>query len=89
MTHKINNDFLTICKEILRENKSQMEWADIESDDMFQLGDYEGGFDATGMEFCFSIYENGQEYWFQFPLSDVALFEKGIKQEVEITKADF
>jgi len=88
MTHKINNDFLIICKEILSENKTQTEWAEIESDDMFQRGDYEGGFDATGIEFCFSVYENGQEYWFQSPLSDVELFEKEIKIEVEATMAD-
>jgi len=89
MTHKLNNDFLFICKEILEENKLEYEWAEIESDDTFQQGNYEGGFDATAMEFCFSVYENGQEYWFQFPLSDVKLFEQELKIEVDITKADW
>jgi len=65
------------------------QWAEIESDDMFQHGNYEGGFDATGMTFCFSVYENGQEYWFEFPLSEVELFDKGLKMDVEITKADY
>ena len=89
MTHTVNNDFLIICKEILEENKSDDQWAEIESDDMFQQGNYEGGFDATEMEFCFSVYENGQEYWFQFPLSEVELFDLRLKIEVDVTKADY
>ena len=88
MTHKVNSDFLIICKEILEENKLESQWAEIESDDMFQQGNYEGGFDATEMEFCFSVYEKGQEYWFQFTLSEVKLFEQGLKLEVDIIEAD-
>jgi hypothetical protein len=62
MTHKINIHFLSICREILREDKAEKEWAEIESDDMFQEENYEGGFDATEMEFCFSVFENGEEF---------------------------
>jgi hypothetical protein len=88
MTHKINDDFLEICKEILSENKTAEEWAEIESDDIFQRGNYEGGFDATGMTFCFSVSEHGKECWFEFPLTDVELFDKGEKKEVTITETD-
>ena len=83
-----SNDFIFICKEILEQNKSEKQWAEIESDDMFQKGSYEGGFDATEMLFCFSVYENECEYWFEFPLSEVELFANGIKLEVSLTKAD-
>jgi hypothetical protein len=89
MTHKINNHFLSICREILREDKSEKEWAEIESDDMFQEENYEGGFDATEMEFCFSVFENGEEFWFQFPLNKVQSFLENGETEIEITKADY
>ncbi len=89
MTHKIKDDFLAICTEILTENKTPEQWAEIESDDIFQRGNYEGGFDATGMTFCFSVFENGKEYWFEFPLTDVELFEKGEKKEVAVSEAKY
>ena len=56
---------------------------------MFQAGIYEGGFDATGMEFCFSVYENDNEYWFQFPLDLVEKFDNKSITEVEVTNADW
>jgi hypothetical protein len=89
MTHKTNIHFLTICQEILKENKSEEEWAEIESDDMFQEGNYEGGFDATGMDFCFSVFENEEEFWFQFPLNKVQSFIENVETEIEIVKADY
>ena len=89
MVHKFKDEFYIICKEILAENKSIEEWAEIESDDMFQAGIYEGGFDATGMEFCFSVYENDNEYWFQFPLDLVEKFDNKSITEVEVTNADW
>ena len=89
MIHKFKAEFYIICKEILQENKSIVEWAEIESDDMFQAGIYEGGFDATGMEFCFCIHENGKEYWFQFPLDLVEKFYNKSITEVEVTDADW
>ena len=89
MTHKINIHFLSICREILEEDKSEKEWAEIESDDMFQEENYEGGFDATEMEFCFSVFENGEEFWFQFPLNKVQSFIENGETEIEITRADY
>lgn len=69
MLHQINDDFLNICSQIIGENRSVEEWAGIESDDMFQEGIYTGGFDATEMEFTFSVFIDQKEYWFQLPLS--------------------
>jgi len=89
MIHKLKDEFYSICKEILAENKNVEEWSEVESDDMFQAGIYEGGFDATGMEFCFSLYENEKEYWFQFPLDSVEKFHNKIITEVEVTVADW
>ena len=70
MNHKIEEDLRIICREILEEKKSLVQWAEIESDDMFQRGNYLGGFDATEKEFCFSLFLDNNEYWFQFSLYD-------------------
>ena len=68
----INKEFIDICKEIKSKELSANQWAEIESDDMFQCGSYVGGFDADEMEFCFSYYGIGQaEYWFQLGLSKI------------------
>jgi len=71
MILKFEEEFYEICKEIIAENKSIEEWAEIESDDQFQSAIYEGGFDATEMAFCFSVYIEKQEYWFQLPLTQI------------------
>jgi hypothetical protein len=88
MIHKFKEEFYIICKEILKENKKVEEWSEIESDDLFQGGIYEGGFDATEMEFCFSVYENNNEYLFQFPLDLVQIFYSRSITEIEVTNAD-
>lgn len=68
----VDDEFRTICREILAENLSPAEWAAIESDDMFQSHHYAGGYDATEQAFCFSHYTaDGEEYWFQLSLPEV------------------
>lgn len=58
--------------EIIRENKSEDEWSEIEADDWFQSKHYCGGYCADERAFVFSQYrKDGQELWFQFPLSIV------------------
>ena len=58
--------------EIIREDKSEDEWSEIEADDWFQSKHYCGGYSADERAFVFSFYRNdGQELWFQFPLSKV------------------
>jgi hypothetical protein len=89
MLHKFENEFYQICEEIILENKSISQWAAIESDDMFQSGKYEGGFDATGMEFCFSVFVNNVEYWFQLSLDSIQEINKKNITEVQISKADW
>jgi len=84
MVHKFEKEFLDICKEIILENKTLSEWALIESDDMFQSGKYEGGFDATAMEFCFSVYLNDIEYWFQLPLDKIPKVYNAEIIEIEV-----
>lgn len=52
---------------------------------MFQEGDISGGFDATEMEFCFSVHINDKEYWFQISLSTLPLIVSGEIDKIEIT----
>lgn len=68
----IEDSFLDICKEIMERKLSESEWAEIESDDMFQSGRYIGGYDADEGEFCFSYHTpQGDKYWFQISLNSV------------------
>ena len=68
MRHRVDEELRRICQGIVSEGKSEEDWALVESDDMIQVGKYEGGYDATEMEFCFSVYMDGAEYWLQFSL---------------------
>jgi hypothetical protein len=68
----ISNELLSIFREIIEERKTVGEWAAVESDDMFQIGNYSGGFDATENAFCFSFYNGtGEEFWFQLELDEI------------------
>jgi len=67
----VNNELRNILHAILAEKKSLEEWAEVESDDYFQSERYLGGFDATEMEFCFSLFDQDTEYWFQFSLDQI------------------
>jgi len=85
----ISEELKSIFYEINEENKSLSEWAEIESDDMFQTKNYCGGFDAIENAFCFSYYdENNKEYWFQLSLDEVAKAIKDEIKEIEIRPAE-
>jgi len=88
MIHKFENGFYLISKEIISEKKDVNQWAEIESDDMFQKGNYEGGFDATEMEFCFRVFIDDIEYWFQLPLESIEKVYSRQLDEVDIRLAD-
>jgi hypothetical protein len=71
MEFPLDDELRKLLLLIQAENKSEAEWAEIESGDMFQTKSYCGGFDAIEMEFCFSYYSKTNEYWFQFSLDEV------------------
>lgn len=87
MKHKIHKELRLICKEIVAEDKSIEEWAEIQSCDMFQSDKYCGGFEDIEDEFCFSVYLDDGEYWFQFPLKDVEGIASGEINEISIRPA--
>jgi hypothetical protein len=64
-----DDDLRAICRKIVAEEKSMAEWDRIESDDMFQLGAFVGGYDACEQEFTFSYYDaSNKEWWLSFSL---------------------
>ncbi len=78
MDISIGLELRTICEEIEGKNLNPDQWAEIESDDMFQSIHFIGGFDADEYEFCFSfIAQNKMEYWFQFNLETALKISKG------------
>lgn len=85
----IIDELLTsIFEQILAENKTDDEWAEIESDDMFQNRTYVGGYDADEEAFCFSFYADEGEYWFQLTLDEIKEAVKGTIMDLELEKAD-
>lgn len=66
-----------IAQSIAQEKKSLDEWAEVESDDMFQEGSYSGGFDADERAFCFSYYGPDGETWFQMTFAQIEELASG------------
>ena len=72
MNVPLDSEFVGIARGIAAEARSEAEWAEMESDDMFQTDHYCGGYEAEEMAFCFSYYApDGSEYWFQLDLRDI------------------
>ena len=89
MELKVDQEFKDICREIKGESKTEDDWALIESSDMFQSENYNGGFDATEMEFCFSYYDQTQkEYWFQMSLEQVKKVLTGEHLTLDMREAE-
>jgi len=88
MNLKITDEFVQICRAIVNASKTIEEWCEIESDDMFQLGDYCGGYDADEQGFCFEVIIDGVELWFQLSLEQAALIAEGKDIIIETHKAE-
>lgn len=67
----VEDAFRRICEQIVSEGLQESQWAAIESDDMFRVGNYEGGFDADEVAFCFSVHSADGEWWFQLTLEEI------------------
>lgn len=77
----LNTELKSICKQIVEENKTLDEWAEIESDDLIRSTSFDGGFDATEKEFVFSYYGD-TEYLFQLSLEQVQHINNGVVLEI-------
>ena len=89
MEIEVEEELVKICRQILGEKREEAEWAEVESDDMYQSVHYCGGFDATEGAFCFS-YSNGdsQEFWFQVTLEEIAKISSGQLTKIELHLPD-
>ena len=84
-----DDEFLAICREIVSEDHSDEEWAEFESDDMFQTDSYCGGYDTTEEAFTFSYYTpDDQEYWFQLTLNEIRALAAGQQVPIEARPAE-
>jgi hypothetical protein len=85
----VDAELRALCREIVGENRSEEEWAEVESDDMFESESYEGGFDATEQAFCFGHFDQeGEEYWFQLTLSEVQAIAQGASPAIDARPAE-
>jgi len=73
---EVDDALRVIARQILDENKTEAEWAVVESDDRFQRGHWLGGYDADERAFCLSRTTD-PELWCQFALGDARGIAEG------------
>ena len=81
----VSDAFRSICQQIQDHDRTLEQWAEHESDDMFQAGGFKGGFNPMESEFCFSYHDaEKREHWVQLPLTDVPRILSGELSELEV-----
>jgi len=88
MEFRFGEAFRDICRQIVSEDHTLAEWSEIESCDMFQQDDYVGGFEAIEQEFCFSVFREDGEFWFQVSLDQIHRIAEGSLDTVDIRPAE-
>lgn len=79
----LDKELRSICQSIVAEGLTLKQWAEIESDDMFQSASFCGGFDADERAFLFSWYANDtKEYWFQLSIEEAAAIANGCSPQI-------
>lgn len=82
---KVDEELLSLCNEIHSAGKTDEQWAEIESCDMFQTKKYCGGYDATEQGFWFSYYDQDQtEWWFEFTTESLSKITSGKLQYLDL-----
>ena len=84
----VDADLAAIVAEIIRENRTDPEWAAVESDDLFQRGLYVGGYEEPERAFTFSFYGEDGEVWFQFTLEEARAIAAGRQTAVRARPAE-
>jgi len=78
MEIKVDEQLKGILEEIKGFDYSVDQWAEIESDDMFQTQSYCGGFDGDAKSFYFRYFTKaGDQFWFDFRLEDITSLLSG------------
>jgi len=72
MIVNVEPDFVLICKSIIAANLTDQEWDEVSAADMFQEGNYVGGYEGAESAFTFSYFNGtGDELWFQLGLPEI------------------
>ena len=75
---KVDDEIQRICRQIVAQGLDLHQWAQRESDDMFQTEHYSGGYESSDRAFCFSHYDKaGEERWFGLTLEQVGQVARG------------
>ena len=83
----VDDDLAAIAAVTVRANRTEAEWAAVESDDMFQRGLYVGGYDADERGFTFSVYADDGELWLEFTIDDALAIAAGRLTAVDVRPA--
>ena len=68
----LNDEFKTICHEIVAEHKTEEDWKKLWCSDYFQTEHFCGGFDALENAFVFGYYaDDGEQYSFLIKLNEI------------------
>ncbi len=82
---EIDSELISLCRKIEAEEKSDREWSEVESCDMFQTEKYCGGYDAIEQGFWFSYYDkSGKEWWFEITTEAIAQIIAGKLQYLDL-----
>ena len=85
----VTDELIAILRQIKARKLDLAGWDAVSSSDMFQSDNFCGGFEGSEGEFTFSFFtRDGDEYWFQFPLSDVPEILDGTIRSFPATKSD-
>ena len=84
----VDADLAAIAADIIREDRTELEWAAVESDDTFQRGRYVGGYEEPERAFTFSFYGKDGELWFQFTLDQARAIAAGRQKTVHARPAE-
>ena len=86
MKLQIDEEFKSICQEIINENKTDAEWSETQSGDMFQSENFCGGYEDGVFAFGYFGTQNqpDKEFWIELTLNDIKNIVVGSIKEIEI-----
>ena len=84
----VDDELAAIVAEIIDANRTESEWAAVESDDMFERAGYVGGYDADERAFVFSLHADDGELWFQFTLDEARAIVTGRQKALTARPAE-
>jgi hypothetical protein len=88
MVISVDDELRAICRDLLADGFSAVEWAEREADDCVQTDHYEGGYSADEEAFVFTRYAEDGEVWFQFTLREAGAIAMNTLNELPARTAE-